>query len=150
MTALAWLVLADTLVTALALVLAVLAWRRVGDYMRCCRSTVQAYASLVDTRPHRAVVDDQPTDPEGIDPVDDVLDEPIDQQPAGRHAADDYPSGRHALVEVSDPGITAVSPAVGDLADDQDDEPLQVPRYYREHEQSADTMPRYYFAEGRR
>lgn len=140
MTALAWLVLADTLVTALALVLAVLAWRRVGDYMRCCRSTVQAYASLVDTRPHRAVVDDHPTDPEGIDPVDDVLDEPIDQQPAGRHA----------LVEVSDPGITAVSPAVGDLADDQDDEPLRVPRYYREHEQSADTMPRYYFAEGRR
>lgn len=140
MTALAWLVLADTLVTALALVLAVLAWRRVGDYMRCCRSTVQAYASLVDTRPHRAVVDDQPTDPEGLDPVDDVLDEPIDQQPAGRHA----------LVEVSDPGITAVAPAVGDLADDQDDEPLRVPRYYREHEQSADTMPRYYFAEGRR
>lgn len=55
MTVVGYLELAQTAVIALAVVLALAAWLKVGGYMRQCRCTVQAYASLVDTHPHRAV-----------------------------------------------------------------------------------------------
>lgn len=55
----AWFLLANTVVTSLAVVLALLAWRKVGQYCRQCRNVVQAYGPLVE----RAVERTQPQEP---------------------------------------------------------------------------------------
>lgn len=135
-----WFLLADTVVTALAIILAAIAWWRVDGYMRQCRCTVQAYASIAerhdsdDERWSPLLADRITEDTQEIDPVD----EPIGCASCGdtdpdHVCGDPHPTGRHAL-----PPMTEVMPATGDL-DDLDDPDIVRP-YVR-----ATTVPRYAF-----
>lgn len=145
MTPITWFLLADTIVTSAALVLAALAWWRVGGYMQQCRCTVQAYASIAerhdsdDERYSPLLADRITEDTQEIDPVDPVDDEPTGCSSCGaidddHVCGDPHPTGRHALP----PPLTQVMPATGDL-DDLDDPDIVRP-YVR-----ATTVPRYAF-----
>lgn len=56
----AWFLLADTIVTAFALVLAALAWWKVGSYCRQCRNVVQCYGPLVERAAERTAPQEPP------------------------------------------------------------------------------------------
>lgn len=131
MTPLAWSLIANTIVTALAITLATLAWWKAGGYVRQARATVEAYEPLV-KRHEQLATEVLHTARRYQNLAKRLYRDAGDTQEFEPLPADEHPTGRHALTDTIPAikvGSTELMPATGQL----DDEPKpngRPPAYY--------------------